>query len=82
MKILPAKDRTVRKIFLAIFIISILNNPSLIAENTIPSSKRSREAIQKVKPLLEKELAKKSLQYGSSIFIRVFKTREYLTWET
>lgn len=43
------------------------------AQNRIPSSNRSRNAIYRVKPELEKEFESKGLNYGSPIFIRIFK---------
>jgi len=43
------------------------------AQQDIPSSSRSLEAIIRVKPILERELVKKNLQIGSPIFIRIFK---------
>ena len=62
-------------ICLLLFVTLPWNVPTGIAASSkiIPSSKRSVEVIKKVKPKLEKELAKKGLSYGSPIFIRVFK---------
>ena len=52
-----------------------------LAKAQVPSSRRSQNAIAKVKPLLEEELRAKSLSYGSPIFIRVFKeTKELEVW--
>jgi murein L,D-transpeptidase YafK len=39
----------------------------------VPSSKRSREAIARVRPQLQRELETKKLVYGSAIFIRIVK---------
>ncbi len=39
----------------------------------IPSSKRSRNAIARVKPNLEEEFKNKNLNYDDPIFIRIFK---------
>jgi len=51
------------------------------AKNKVPSSRRSQNAIAKVKPLLEKEIRAKGLSYGSPIFIRIFKeTKELEVW--
>lgn len=44
----------------------------------VPESKRSNEAIKKVKPQLESELKIKKLKYGSEIFIRIFKEQKEL----
>lgn len=54
--------------------IAILFSASIcFAEHKIPSSIRSREAITRVRPKIEKELAYKNLRLGAPIFIRVFK---------
>lgn len=44
----------------------------------IPSSQRSKEAIARVKPILEKELQSKGLTYGSDIYVRIFKEEKEL----
>ncbi|MBU1632674.1 MAG: murein L,D-transpeptidase [Nanoarchaeota archaeon] len=49
-----------------------------MAEVKVPSSTRSAAAIARVKPVLEEELAKKDLKYGSPIFIRIFKESKEL----
>lgn len=43
------------------------------AGSNIPSSRRSKKAIQRVQPNLRCEFEEKKLQYGSPIFIRIFK---------
>ncbi|MBN1273460.1 MAG: murein L,D-transpeptidase [Candidatus Aminicenantes bacterium] len=48
------------------------------AQTDIPSSSRSREAIDRVKPDLEKELERKDLKYGDPIYIRIFKEEKEL----
>ena len=55
--------------FIAIFFSASI----CLAQQGIPSSIRSREAITRVRPILEKELACKKLEYGAPIFIRIFK---------
>jgi len=45
---------------------------------TFPSSARSKEAIARVKPALEKELGEKGLSFGSPIYIRIFKEEKEL----
>lgn len=42
-------------------------------QHIIPASSRSRQAILRVKPILEQKLAEKDLQYGAPLFIRIFK---------
>jgi len=55
-----------------VFIFFIINYATF-ADNKVPSSSRSRNAIQRVKPELEKAFKNKNLNYGSPIFIRIFK---------
>jgi murein L,D-transpeptidase YafK len=64
-------------ILLALFAIGNVS----FAERKIPSSRRSRNAIQRVKPGLEKAFQDKNLNYGSPIFIRIFKeSKEFEVW--
>ena len=44
----------------------------------VPSSQRSREAVGRVSPRLEAELAGKGLRLGAPIFIRIFKDADEL----
>lgn len=60
---------TKRSTLLVLFIISCIS----FAEINIPSSSRSRNTIQRVQPDLKREFEDKNLDYGSSIFIRIFK---------
>jgi len=49
-------------------------NAGIAASQTkVPSSSRSREAIERVRPKLVKELKKVDLEFGRAIFIRIFK---------
>jgi murein L,D-transpeptidase YafK len=67
------------KISLLLLICFIAVN--LIAQNNIPSSPRSREAINRVAPKLRTELSEKRLEFGSPIFIRIFKeSKELELW--
>lgn len=76
MKIIQLKNQHSRTIFvLASF---FLFSTFLFAQQNIPSSARSRQAITKVKPRLELELKQKGLQYGAPIFIRIFKEEKVL----
>ncbi len=50
----------------------------LYANNPIPSSSRSRQAIERVKPELEAALGAKGLHWGSAVFIRIFKKENHL----
>jgi murein L,D-transpeptidase YafK len=49
-----------------------------ILYSDIPSSSRSRKVIQKQKPILETELEKVGIEYGSSVFIRIIKQKDVL----
>ena len=53
-------------------ILSLLLITESVLYSQIPSSARSREVIRRMKPVLQKELAKDSLKFGL-IFIRIFK---------
>ncbi len=46
--------------------------------NGVPSSRRSRAAVARVAPKLDRALAKKGLARGSPIFIRIFKQERTL----
>jgi len=65
------KMRTIRisAILFAFFVIICIS----LAESKIPSSNRSKRAIERVQPKLEKAFKDKNLTYGSPIFIRIFK---------
>jgi len=59
-----------------VFITSIfvfISTTITFAQPEMPSSRRSREAIIRVRPRLESALSKIGLRFGSPIFIRVFK---------
>lgn len=51
----------------------ILAGPLSVGAVEIPESRRSRESITRVAPRLKEELAARQLEYGSPIFIRIFK---------
>jgi murein L,D-transpeptidase YafK len=69
-----------RKLAITSFGISILFN-YVHAQSTIPSSSRSREAINRVSLRLTTELSENGLEFGSPIFIRIFKeSRELELW--
>jgi murein L,D-transpeptidase YafK len=52
--------------------LAIASSP-IVAQQDIPSSERSCEAISRVRPNLEEQLASVSLEYGAPIFMRIFK---------
>ena len=70
------------KSHLVVVCLAILCVSVVCSGNTkVPSSRRSQNAIAKVKPLLEEDLKAKGLSYGSPIFIRIFKeTKELEVW--
>lgn len=53
-------------------------NLGIYANNPIPSSHRSRQAIERVKPDLETALYAIGIQWGSAVFIRIFKEEKEL----
>ena len=63
----------------AITMMAILFSANIcLAQKGIPSSPRSREAIKRVQPMIEKELAAENLEFGVPIFIRIFKEKMLL----
>lgn len=60
-------------IITALLIAFAVASSSISAQQDIPSSPRSREVINRVKPRLERELGRQGLEYGAPIFIRIFK---------
>jgi len=64
---------------LSIFLLIIVFTSALFAQ--VPSSQRAKEAINRVEPQLELELKAKKMEYGSPIFIRIFKeSKELEVW--
>ncbi len=64
------------KSVIIVFLLSLIRVQGQIIE--IPSSPRSIEAVQRVKPLLENELNKKELTWGAAVFIRIIKKNNSL----
>ncbi len=67
-----------KTLLLSLYFIFTALHPVLHANNPTPSSPRSRQAIERVKPDLEAQLETKGLQWGSAAFIRVFKKEKKL----
>ncbi len=61
-----------KRIIMSTLVFMAITSLSL-AQQGIPSSRRSRKAIDSVRPRLEQELEHKKLEYGAPIFIRIFK---------
>ena len=67
------------KILSTVALIVILFSADVcFAQQSIPSSSRSYEAINRVKPMIMNELAGKDLEFGAPIFIRIFKKERLL----
>ncbi len=65
-------------VFLLVITIVI---PAVSEAQGIPSSARSRAAISRVKPKLQKEFSRAGFNWGTPIFIRIFKnTKELEIW--
>jgi murein L,D-transpeptidase YafK len=64
----------------ALAFIIILTLASIIVAQ-VPSSKRSKDALEKVNPKIQMELRGKAISYGTQVFIRIFKeSRELEVW--
>lgn len=63
---------TLKRSLVLLFLL-IASSFACLAESKIPSSRRSRDAIHRVQPNLRCEFEEKKLQYGSPIFVRIFK---------
>ncbi|MBN1474127.1 MAG: murein L,D-transpeptidase [Syntrophaceae bacterium] len=61
-----------KKIILVCFCLAVLIAPAVVFAQ-VPQSVRSKEAIKRVKPHLTQELQENGFQYGSPVFIRIFK---------
>ncbi|MBD3224371.1 MAG: 2-dehydro-3-deoxyphosphooctonate aldolase [Caldithrix sp.] len=47
--------------------------PYFLQGQDLPSSERSRQAINRVRPSLQRALAEQNLQWGAPVFMRIFK---------
>ena len=65
-------------IILSTLLVIYAISSTAIAEESIPSSFRSQEAISRVKPQLEKDFAGKNMKFGAPIYIRIFKEEKEL----
>jgi murein L,D-transpeptidase YafK len=69
-----------KKSIIVIYILMVIFLASTLVAQ-IPSSNRSKAAIAKVTPRIEKELEEKSLSYGAQVFARIFKeSKELEVW--
>lgn len=64
-----------RALFIIIFILLL---PVQSIAQDIPSSPRSRAAISRVRPELEKDVQSNGFEWGSAVFVRIFKASETL----
>ncbi|MBU4445316.1 murein L,D-transpeptidase [bacterium] len=63
----------------ALLAICVTSSSTTIAGgSSIPSSSRSQEAISRVQPKIEKDFTSKNLEFGASIYIRIFKKEKEL----
>jgi murein L,D-transpeptidase YafK len=68
-------------IFFTLLICFLMISNPCNSQPKIPSSNRSKKAINRVKPILEKLLLEKELSLGAPIFIRIFKmSKELEVW--
>ena len=65
-------------IILSALLVIYAISSTAIAEESIPSSSRSQEAISRVKPQLEKDFTSKNIEFGAPIYIRIFKEEKEL----
>jgi len=72
------KKTMIKKITLFALLAICGVSSTTIAGESIPSSSRSREAISKVKPQIEKAFDSKNLKFGAPIYIRIFKEEKEL----
>lgn len=63
---------------LGMVLVCLVLFPSLAGAGQMPSSRRSREAIARVRPTLEAELARKGFGWGDPLFLRIFKDSKTL----
>lgn len=62
----------------ALFVYMIVTLPDCVYPMYLPSSDRSQEAINRVKPLLEDELIEHGIKWGAPVYIRIFKGEKLL----
>lgn len=60
--------------YLLILLLGLISHPINADSTKIPSSPRVDKILQSIDTSLRQELAEKKLQYGSQMFIRIFKT--------
>ena len=65
-------------IILSALLVFCAISSTAIAQESIPSSSRSKGAILRVKPQLEKDFADKNMKFGAPIYIRIFKEEKEL----
>jgi murein L,D-transpeptidase YafK len=77
----PLIFRTMKKsAIIFLFVIAIVI-PAVSEAQNIPSSARSRAAISRVKPKLQREFSRAGFNWAAPIFIRIFKkTKELEIW--
>ncbi len=61
-----------------ILLTAMIAVPLNAVAKSLPSSSRSREAKQRIRPMLQKELMAKGFGWGAALFIRIFKESKTL----
>ena len=73
------EKRNMKKIIiLSALLVFCAISSTAIAQEIIPSSSRSKGAILRVKPQLQKDFANKNIKFGAPIYIRIFKEEKEL----
>lgn len=62
----------------ALLLYTLLISPYCVYATHLPSSDRSQQAINRVKPLLENELLALGLKWGTPVYLRIFKQEKTL----
>ena len=73
-----SREGSMKKKIAIIMLVAIIAAPLNAISNAVPSSHRSREARQRVKPILQAQLKAKGFEWGASLFIRIFKDTKTL----
>lgn len=79
--ILGVDFRNVKKLAIIFLFVTTIVITAVSEAQDIPSSARSRAAISRVKPGLQREFSRAGFNWGTPIFIRIFKnTKELEIW--
>jgi murein L,D-transpeptidase YafK len=59
-------------------ILVLISHSTTLQAQTVPSSQRSREVVNRTAPRLKKELSVKGMTWGAPVFMRIFKQEKQL----